>query len=78
MRAKFLVTGVEVQRGADIVKFTAVGPTGTYPEDGSDEDNSYAKWSPSADLQITIANPALFGKLRPGQKFHADFSEAPE
>jgi hypothetical protein len=38
-----------------------------YPDDGSDEDNTFAKFSPSVDLSITIANPALLGQFRPGQ-----------
>ena len=47
-----------------------------YPEDGSDEDNSYAKFSPGATLCINIANPALFGKFKVGEKYYLDFSQA--
>ena len=46
-----------------------------YPEDGSDEDNTYAKFSPGADLKINIANPALFGKFEVGQAFYVDFTK---
>lgn len=47
-----------------------------YPEDGSDEDNTYAKFSPGANLQINIANPALFGKFKVGEKYYLDFTQA--
>ena len=48
-----------------------------YPDDGSDEDNTFARWSPGAHLSINIANPALFGRFKHGQKFLVDFNEAP-
>lgn len=47
-----------------------------YPEDGSDEDNTFAKFSPGAHLSINIANPALFGKFKVGDKFYVDFTPA--
>ncbi len=49
-----------------------------YPEDGSDEDNTFAKFSPSVSLDITIANPALFGKFKAGEKFYVDFTPIEE
>jgi hypothetical protein len=48
-----------------------------YPEDGSDEDNTYAKFSPSANLSINIANPALWGQFKVGEKYYVDFTQAP-
>jgi hypothetical protein len=57
------------------VRLRAVAKNGSYPSDGSDEDNTYAKYSPSASVEITIANPALFGKINNGEvllrRFHA-------
>lgn len=47
-----------------------------YGEDGLDEDNTFAKFSPSVRLDITIANPALFGKFKAGDRFYADFTPA--
>lgn len=47
-----------------------------YPEDGSDEDNTYAKFSPGANLVINIANPALFGQFKVGEKYYVDFTKA--
>lgn len=77
MRAKLQISTVtKTQHGQEILKFHAVSKSGSYPEDGSDEDNTYAKFSPCAELSITIANPALLGKFEPGQKFYVDFTPA--
>lgn len=47
-----------------------------YPDDGHDDDNTYARWSPGANLQINIANPALWGKFTVGEKYYVDFTKA--
>lgn len=83
MRAKMLVTEVNrfaFQNGPefqyqDRVKLCAVAAK-SYPADGSDEDNTYAKFSPSGEMTLTIANPALIGVVQPGQKFYLDFTIA--
>lgn len=49
---------------------------GFRPADGSDEDNTYAKFSPTGELTLSIANPALLGKIEPGQKFYLDLTAA--
>lgn len=77
MRAKFQISSIEVFNGSEQVKFHAVAAK-TYPADGSDEDNTFAKWSPSAECKIHITNPALRGMFKPGQKFYVDFTEAPD
>lgn len=84
MRAKMEVINVEeLKHGSDGGKsherlsFRAVPRSNGYPADGSDEDNTYAKWSPQADLSITVANPALFGQFERGQKYYVDFTQAP-
>jgi hypothetical protein len=78
MRAKFQILSVEALQGdTEKVKFAAVAKSGAYPADGSDEDNTYAKYSPAATCEIWIANPALAGKFKPGQKFYVDFTPAP-
>ena len=78
MKAKFRVVSVEDCGSGKKVTFGAVGKSGPYPDDGSDDDNSYAKWTPSAHLEMHILNPALFDKFEPGAKFHATFSPAAE
>jgi hypothetical protein len=75
MRAKLQIASVTDHGTCETVKFHAVSAS-TYPADGSDEDNTFAKFSPSAALEITIANPALLGQFKPGQKFYVDFTEA--
>lgn len=76
MRAKMKVSRVEMFEGGEVLTFNAVCKTGAYPEDGSDEDNSFAKFTPTAELKMNITNPALHGKFKPGQKFYVDFSPA--
>ena len=76
MRAKLKLISVFSAESHDHLTFNAVCKPTSYPEDGLDEDNTYAKFSPSAELKITVNNPALIGKFRPGQKFYVDFTEA--
>ena len=77
MRAKLQISRVETPyEGAEKLTFHAVCKDGGYPSDGSDEDNSYARWSPQADLTIVINNPALHGKFKVGEKFYVDFTSA--
>jgi hypothetical protein len=76
MRAKFQIASVERFATSEKIKFHAVAKSTAYPEDGSDEDNTFAKFSPQASCEITIANPALLGKFEPGQKFYVDFTPA--
>lgn len=45
-----------------------------YDEDGSDEDNTYAKFTPSGELRMTINNPALVGVYEEGDTFYLDFT----
>jgi hypothetical protein len=83
MRAKLKVGSVTPYRDAEgatqseQVTFHGVPKSGSYTADGTDEDNTFAKFSPSVMLQMTIANPALFGKLTPGDAFYVDFTPVP-
>jgi hypothetical protein len=77
MRAKLKLNRVSAVEGSEVLEFSAVCKSGSYPADGSDEDNTFAKFSPSADLKLTVANPALLGRFKPGQKYYLDFTEAP-
>ena len=47
-----------------------------YDQDGLDEDNTFAKFSPGVSLTINVANPALWGQFKVGDKFYVDFSPA--
>lgn len=86
MRAKFKVYAVnppvvEVPPGATIapyqeIKACPVARSDSYPADGSDENNTYAKWSPSGDLKLSITNPALSNRIKEGDTFYVDFTPA--
>ena len=76
MRAKFRVSAVTPGTDNEMVHFAAVGKSSSYPEDGSDENNTFAKFTPSADLQMMICNPALIGKFVVGDQYYADFTKA--
>lgn len=79
MRAKMRITSItQYPEGApaptqETLNFHAVAKDGPYPSDGSDEDNSYAKFSPSGALQLTVANPKLIGAYAVGNTFYVDF-----
>lgn len=75
MRAKLVVNHIAHSPRSERLTFNAVGAS-QYPSDGSDEDNTYAKWSPSAELGITITNPDLIGKFAVGEKYYVDFTPA--
>lgn len=75
MRAKMKVSSVESFETSEKLKFNAVC-AGGYPSDGTDENNTYAKFTPSAELQMHVNNPALIGKIKPGQEFYVDFTLA--
>lgn len=45
---------------------------------GESEDNTYARYTPSGALNLTITNPDLVGTFKQGQTFYVDFSEATE
>lgn len=80
MRAKVRVGSVSVntyegQVSNERLVFTGVAAS-RYPEDGSDENNTFSKFSPSVLVDIHCANPALFGKFKPGDTFYIDFTPA--
>jgi hypothetical protein len=79
MRAKVFVSSVlkQMPDGPEMLTFHPVSKHGAYPDDGSDEDNTYARWSPSGEFKLTVANPALHGKFKAGDKFYVDFTPAP-
>jgi len=74
MRAKMRISSVEPQGESERLNFSGVCKNEAYPEDGSDEDNTFAKFSPNIDLGMTVANPALIGKFRVGDVFYVDFT----
>jgi hypothetical protein len=75
MRAKLQISHIEKFPETELLHFHGVAAK-SYPADGSDEDNTFAKFSPSVQLNIAIANPALIGQFKPGEKFYVDFTPA--
>lgn len=59
---------------SESLAFYGVARSDSYPEDGSDENNTFAKFSPSVDFKLTVANPALIGKFKEGEVYYVDFS----
>jgi hypothetical protein len=83
MRAKMVVDSVKEythsthnEKIAETLSLRAVCAN-KYPEDGLDENNTYAKFTPSATLTLQVTNPALFDKFNSGDKFYIDFTPAP-
>lgn len=76
MRAKMKVLAVSSSDTAESLTFGAVCKSDGYGPDGSDENNTFALWTPSASLTMTVTNPALFGQFKAGQEVYLDFSLA--
>jgi hypothetical protein len=77
MRAKMKINHIDKRyEGYEVLYFNPVCRS-TYPSDGSDENNTYARFSPSGMLSLTVANPALHGKFAEGEEYYIDFTKAP-
>jgi len=74
MRAKMKVNSVDAWGNAEILTMQAVCKPDGYDDDGSDEDNTFARFTPSACLEMVIMNPGLVGKIEVGQVFYVDFT----
>jgi hypothetical protein len=66
--------GDRIKQG-ETLRFNAVGAS-SYPEDGGDENNTFAKFTPSASVEIYVANPALFGAFKVDEQYYVDFTPA--
>lgn len=79
MRAKMQVQSVKGTETYESISMSAVTSSNKpYGPNGENEDNTYARWTPSGTLALSITNPELIGKFKVGQKFYLDFTEAPE
>lgn len=86
MRAKLMLYKVEPyhsleQSGTALGKvvhetlwFTAMHKSEGYSEDALDENNTYAKYTPTANLCMVISNPRLLGHFHEGDVFYVDFT----
>ena len=87
MRAKLVLYKVEQQHYAtvngtqpgeiacEILWFRAVSAQDYSKTGGLDENNTYAKYTPTANLGMYVANPALFGQFHEGDTFYVDFTK---
>jgi hypothetical protein len=76
MRAKMRLNHIDKRNeGYETLYFNPVSAS-RYPQDGSDEDNTFAKFSPSGMLSLTVANPALIGRFAEGEVYYLDFTKA--
>jgi len=75
MRAKFIIESVQGTESSQVLKMRAVTHK-PFDEDGNSEDNSFAKWTPSGSLEMTITNPAVLSQLVPGDAYYLDFTKA--
>jgi hypothetical protein len=72
-RLKLVVNTVkrEADQNGDIVQehltFSAV-----YSDKEGAANKAWCKWTPSAQLSFAVSNPAVFGKILPGQFYYAD------
>ena len=88
MRAKFYVTkiskygnfiqtevGTKEEISQETLTMSPVCPSKFGPN-GEHEDNDFHRWSPSGSFELTITNPALFGKFAIGDKYYLDFTKS--
>jgi len=85
MRAKVRVASViqgplgeDGKPSYETLQFGGVSRNEGYPADGSDENNTFAKFSPSVSMSFHVANPALIGGFEVGDTFYVDFIPAPK
>jgi len=78
MRAKLKLSHIQKFENSEVLMFVAVCKNEGYPPDGSDENNTFAKWTPSAELKMCVNNPALLGVYEVGQEFYVDFTPVVE
>lgn len=76
MRAKLRVAFVESNPTTETLHFNAVTGTDPFGPNGESEDNTYARFTPSAELKMVVTNPELIGKFKMGDTFYVDFIPA--
>lgn len=74
MRAKLKIANIAGSGDYQTLRFSAVCKP-QFDATGLDEDNTFSRYTPQADLQMTITNPALVGKFNVGDVFYVDFTK---
>ena len=75
MRAKMQIQSIRKLIGGytEEIEMAAV-----YGGSTNDEDNSFAKATPSGKIELRIANKGLHGVYQPGDTFYVDFTPVPK
>lgn len=78
MRAKVSVQAINKPwEGAEEVVMRPVSGTEQYGPNGESENNTFARYTPSGEIKLSITNPNLHGQFSVGQEFYVDFTPAP-
>lgn len=78
MRCKLRVNWVKQSKAADgSIENEQVNLTAVYGEKGT-ANAQWSKYTPSANFEITISNPAAFNILSKGHEYFVDFVPAVE
>lgn len=76
MRAKIKVSSVKATEYGEVIEAAPVCGNQPFGPNGESEDNTFARFTPSGALSLTVNNPELNGKIKPGQMFYVDFTLA--
>jgi hypothetical protein len=76
MRAKMKVSAVKLTEYGEVIEAAPVCGDSPFGANGESEDNTFARFTPCGSLSLTVSNPDLLGKIKPGQKFYVDFTLA--
>lgn len=69
VRAKFKVDSVTTNEHGGSVKLTPV-------TSGSQENESFFKWTPWGQIEIGTINADALGQFQPGDQFYVDFTKS--
>lgn len=75
-RAKVTLRAIEknsYQPSGERQKFSCVSG-GKYGPNGENEDNSFARYTPDGNIELTVTNPDLVGAHELGTDFYVDFT----
>ena len=80
VRAKFWVKSVQHHHNHDpkaVCAEVELAPCyGTYPGGDSEENKSFAKYTPAGEISLTITNPAAIEAFELGKAYYIDFTPA--
>lgn len=74
MRAKMRVGSVKLTEYGEVLEMAPVCGNKPFGPEGESEDNTFARFTPTGSLSLTVNNPAMAGQFKPGQEFYLDFT----